>query len=170
MKEFEGVLSASGKRFAIVASRFNDAIVSNLVSGAAGMLRKLGADPDDVSVFHVPGAFEIPPVALQLGRSGSYHAVICLGAVIRGATPHFEHVAGQSASGIAQAARESPVPVIYGVLTTDTIEQAVERSGTKAGNKGADAASAAVEMANLYEVIRREIALEKETRKPPARG
>ena len=170
MKEFEGVLAASGKRFAIVASRFNEAIVSNLVSGAAGMLRKLGADPDEIAVFHVPGAFEIPPVALQLARSSSYHAVICVGAVIRGATPHFDYVAGESARGIAQAARESPVPVIYGVLTTDTIEQAVERSGTKAGNKGVEAAAAAVEMANLYEVMRKELALEKENRKPPARG
>jgi 6,7-dimethyl-8-ribityllumazine synthase len=170
MKEFEGTLAASGKRFAIVASRFNEAIVANLVSGAAGMLRKLGADPDDVAVFHVPGAFEIPPVALQLARSSSYHAVICLGAVIRGATPHFDYVAGAAASGIAQAARESPVPVIFGVLTTDTIEQAVERSGTKSGNKGAEAAAAAVEMANLYEGIRKELALEKENRKPPPRG
>jgi 6,7-dimethyl-8-ribityllumazine synthase len=157
MKEFQGDLKAQGKSFAIVASRFNDFIVERLVRGAAGMLQKLGADAEAVAVFYVPGAFEIPPVALRAARSGKFHAVLCLGAVIRGSTPHFEYVAGESAKGIAQAARECRVPIIYSVLTTDTIEQAVERSGAKGGNKGADAALAAVEMANLYEVLRREL-------------
>jgi len=121
------------------------------------MLRKLGAEPDSISVFHVPGAFEIPPVAHRIAHSGKFDAVICIGAVIRGATPHFDYVAGEAAKGIAQTSRESPVPVIFGVLTTDTIEQAVERAGTKAGNKGAEAAMAAVEMASLYEILEREL-------------
>ncbi len=156
MKEHEGDLRADGKRFAIVASRFNDFIVDHLVRGAADMLRKLGAKDDAISVFHVPGAFEIPPVAARLAACGKFHAVICTGAVIRGSTPHFDYVAGESSKGIAQAARESPVPVIYGVLTTDTIEQAIERAGTKAGNKGADAAMAAVQMANLFDILKKE--------------
>ncbi len=157
MKEYEGDLRANGKRFAIVASRFNEFIVEHLVKGAEGMLRKLGAKSDAVSVFYVPGAFEIPPVAQRVARSGKFDAVICLGAVIRGATPHFEHVAGEAAKGIAQAGRECSVPVIFGVLTTDTIEQAVERAGTKAGNKGAEAAMAAVEMANLYGLLKKDL-------------
>ena len=171
MNEIQGQLDARGKRFAIVASSFNEAIVERLVAGASGMLRKLGARPDDITLFRVPGAFEIPPVALRLGRSGSFDAVICLGVVIRGATPHFEHVAGESARGIAHAARESPVPVIYGVLTTETIEQAVERAGTKAGNRGADAAAAAVEMADLHAAIERELGKDggKEYGKPSPR-
>ncbi len=159
MTEYEGDLRANGKRFAIVASRFNELIVEHLVKGAEGMLRKLGAKTDAVSVFYVPGAFEIPPVAERVARSGKFDAVICLGTVIRGATPHFEHVAGEAAKGIAQVGRECSVPVIFGVLTTDTIEQAVERAGTKAGNKGAEAAMAAVEMANLYGLLKK--ALEK---------
>jgi 6,7-dimethyl-8-ribityllumazine synthase len=164
MKRFEGDLRADRKRFAIVASRFNDFIVEHLIQGAAGMLRKLGAKDDDVSVFHVPGAFEIPPVAARVASSGRFDAVICLGAVIRGATPHFDHVAGESAKGIAQVAREAPVPVIFGVLTTDTIEQAVERAGTKAGNKGADAAAAAVEMASLHAILKTELAKKEPSR------
>ena len=150
MKEFEGQLQAKGKRFAIVASRFNGFIVEHLVRGADLMLTKLGAEKDAASVFHVPGALEIPPVARRLAASGKFDAVICLGAVIRGATPHFEYVAGQAAKGVAQVAQESGVAVIFGVLTTDTIEQAVERAGTKAGNRGADAAAAAVQMCSLY--------------------
>ena len=157
MKELEGDLKAGGKRFAIVASRFNDFVVEHLVRGVEGTLVKLGASTNDISVFHVPGAFEIPPVATALSRSGKFDAVICLGAVIRGATPHFDYVAGEAAKGIAQAARESPVPVIFGVLTTDTVEQAIERAGAKAGNKGADAAMTAVQMANLYDILRREL-------------
>ncbi len=150
MKVYEGKLDAGGKRFAIVASRFNDFIVDQLVSGARGMLTRLGAQGDAVDIYRVPGAYEIPPVAARAARSGKYEAVICLGAVIRGATPHFDYVAGEAAKGIAHVAQESSVPVIFGVLTTDTIEQAIERAGTKSGNKGAEAAAAAVEMANLY--------------------
>ncbi len=157
MIEHEGDLKAAGKRFAIVASRFNEFIVEHLVRGAEGMLVKLGASSSDVSLFHVPGAFEIPPVAGWCARSGKFDAVICLGAVIRGSTPHFDYVAGEAAKGIAQTARESTVPVIFGVLTTDTIEQAIERAGAKAGNKGADAAMTAVQMANLYDILRREL-------------
>lgn len=153
MKEFEGKLLAKGKRFAIVASRFNAFIVEHLVRGADLMLTKLGAATDAVSVFHVPGALEISAVARRLAASGRFDAVICLGAVIRGSTPHFEYVAGQAAKGVAQLAVESDVPVIFGVLTTDTIEQAVERAGTKAGNRGADAAAAAVQMCSIYEQI-----------------
>ena len=150
MAVFEGNLEASGKRFAIVASRFNDFIVEKLVSGARGMLSKLGVPDDSVDLYWVPGAYEIPPVAHRVAASGNYHAVICLGTVIRGATSHFDYVAGTAAKGIAQVGMESDIPVIFGVLTTDTIEQAIERAGTKAGNKGREAAAAAVEMANLY--------------------
>ena len=157
MKDFEGQLRAQGKRFAIVASRFNGFIVEQLIRGADLMFRKLGVKDDAVCVFHVPGALEIPPVARKLALSGKFDAVVCLGAVIRGSTPHFDYVAGECSKGLAQVARESPVPVIFGVLTTDTIEQAVERAGTKAGNKGADAALAAVDMCSLYEHIDKEI-------------
>jgi 6,7-dimethyl-8-ribityllumazine synthase len=153
MKEFEGHLSAKGKRFAVVASRFNDFIVRALVDGALSALRRLGCADDAVSVFRVPGALEVPAVARRVAGSGRFDAVICLGAVIRGDTPHFDYVAGESARQVAEAASQSAVPVIYGILTTDTLEQAIERSGTKAGNKGADAAAAAVEMANLYDQL-----------------
>lgn len=157
MKEFEGNLRADGRKFAIVAARFNGFIVESLVKGADLMLRKMGAKPDSVSVYHVPGALEIPPVASRLARTGKFDAVICLGAVIRGSTPHFDFVAGECAKGIAAVGRESQVPVIFGVLTTDTIEQAVERAGTKAGNKGADAAMAALDMCGLFDHIRKDL-------------
>ena len=153
MKEFEGTLTATGKRFAIVASRFNDFIVEKLVQGARGQLLKLGADDESIEAFYVPGAFEIPAVARQLAESKAYDAILCLGAVIRGATPHFDYVAGEAAKGVASVSREAVVPVVFGVLTTETVEQAIERAGTKAGNKGADAATAAVELANLYDLI-----------------
>lgn len=153
MKEYEGKLKADGKRFAIVASRFNHLIVERLVQGAAGQLQKLGASADAISAFYVPGAFEIPAVAGRLAQSKQFDAVICLGAVIRGETPHFDYVAGESAKGIAQVASDSPVPVIYGILTTETVGQAMDRAGGKAGNKGSDAAQAAVEMVNLFELI-----------------
>jgi 6,7-dimethyl-8-ribityllumazine synthase len=153
MKVVQGHLDAKGKKFAIVASRFNDFIVESLIRGAEERLLQLGAKQDDITVIRVPGAFEIPAAAMKAARSAKFQAVICLGAVIRGSTPHFDYVAGQSAAGIARVAVESPVPVVYGVLTTDTIEQAIERAGTKAGNKGADAALAAVELANLYEAL-----------------
>ncbi len=153
MTEYEGTLNASGRTFAIVASRFNDFIVEHLVRGAKGTLSKLGADVDAIDTFWVPGAFEIPPVAERVAAANRYDAVICLGAVIRGGTPHFDYVAGESAKGVAAVARGAPVPVIYGILTTDTIEQAIERAGTKAGNKGSDAAAAAAQMANLYRAM-----------------
>jgi 6,7-dimethyl-8-ribityllumazine synthase len=153
MKTYEGSLQAKGKRFALVASQFNEFVVEPLVRGAEGTLLKLGAGKEDISLFFVPGAFEIPAVARQLAHSGKFEAVVCLGAVIRGATPHFDHVAGEAASGIAAVAREAPVPVIFGVLTTDSVEQAIDRAGAKAGNKGSDAATAAVQMANLFALL-----------------
>jgi 6,7-dimethyl-8-ribityllumazine synthase len=146
---FEGRLDGSGLRVAVVVSRFNEFVTKPLLGGALDTLRRHGTAEGDVDVAWVPGAFEIPLVAARLAASGRYDAVICLGAVIRGATPHFDHVAAQSAAGIARAALETRVPVIYGVLTTDTVEQAIERSGSKAGNKGRDAAAAAIEMATL---------------------
>jgi 6,7-dimethyl-8-ribityllumazine synthase len=146
---YEGRLDAAGLRVAVVVSRFNELITRQLLEGARDGLRRHGADEETLSEVWVPGAFEIPPVAQRLARSGAFDAVVCLGAVIRGATPHFDHVANQTAAGIARAAQETGVPVIFGILTTDTIEQAIERAGTKAGNKGFDAAVAAIEMANL---------------------
>jgi 6,7-dimethyl-8-ribityllumazine synthase len=150
MKTHEGKFDTSNRRFAIVASRFNDYIVESLVRGARGTLGKLGVAEDAIEAFWVPGAFEIPGVALRVAASGDFDAVICLGCVIRGSTPHFDYVAGECARGIAELAATSEIPVIFGVLTTETLEQAIERAGTKAGNKGSDAALAAVEMANLY--------------------
>ncbi|MDI3256179.1 MAG: 6,7-dimethyl-8-ribityllumazine synthase [Kyrpidia sp.] len=146
---FEGKLSAEGARFGIVVARFNEFITARLLEGALSALRRHGAREEDVDVAWVPGAFEIPLAARTMAESGRYNAVIALGAVIRGATPHFDYVAGEAAKGVAAAALATGVPVIFGVLTTDTIEQAVERAGTKAGNKGWDAAMSAVEMADL---------------------
>jgi 6,7-dimethyl-8-ribityllumazine synthase len=157
MKEYEGQLKADDKRFAIVASRFNQLVVEKLVQGAAGQLQKLGASSNSISAFYVPGAFEIPAVARRLAHSNAFNAVICLGAVIRGETPHFDYVAGESAKGIAQIANASPVPVIYGVLTTETVAQAMDRAGSKSGNKGSDAAQAAVEMIHLFELIEKQL-------------
>lgn len=153
MKEYQGRLEARGKRFAIVASRFNEYIVESLVRGAEEALVQMGATPDDIALYRVPGAFEIPAVARKVVDSKKHDAVICLGTVIRGATPHFDYVAGESARAIQALAAEGEIPVIYGVLTTETIEQAIERAGTKAGNRGADAARAAVEMATLFEQL-----------------
>jgi 6,7-dimethyl-8-ribityllumazine synthase len=144
---------AKTARFAIVASRFNSAIVENLVQGALDALRRHGVDDERVLVTRVPGAFEIPQVAARLAKSEKFDAVIALGCVIRGATSHFDHVAAEVARGVASAALESGVPVIFGVLTTDSIEQALERAGTKAGNKGFDAALSALEMASLDQVL-----------------
>jgi len=144
-----GSLDATGKRFAIVAARFNDFVTGKLLEGAVDTLVRLGATEDDVTVAWVPGAFEIPLAAARLAESGAYAAVICLGTVIRGQTPHFDFVAGQCASGIAAAGRETGVLVLLGVLTTETMEQAMDRAGGKMGNKGEEAARAAVEMANL---------------------
>ncbi len=148
-KTFEGMLSGQGLKFAIVVARFNELVTERLLEGARDALRRHGVADDAVDVARVPGAFEIPLVAKTLAQKGRYDAVICLGAVIRGATPHFDYVASNVASGIAQAALETKIPILFGVLTTDTIEQAVERAGTKAGNKGFDTAVAAIEMANL---------------------
>jgi 6,7-dimethyl-8-ribityllumazine synthase len=149
MNTYEGRLDATGLRIAVVASRFNETITRSLLDGAISGLRRHGADDTGITVAWVPGAFELPLAAQRLAASGEFDAVICLGAVIRGATAHFEYVSGQAAAGAARAALDTGVPVIFGVLTTDTIEQAVERSGTKAGNKGFDAAVAAIEMADL---------------------
>jgi len=146
---FEGHLGGAGLRFAVVASRFNEAIVGRLVEGALDGLRRHGVDESRIDVAWVPGAFELPVVAQKLALTGSYDAVITLGAVIRGATGHYDFVAGQCAAGIQRVQLDTGVPVVFGVLTTDTIEQAVERSGAKAGNKGFEAASTAIEMANL---------------------
>jgi 6,7-dimethyl-8-ribityllumazine synthase len=146
---FEGNLSGAGMRVAIVASRFNDTITLRLVDGATDGLRRHGVDADSIDLAWAPGAFELPLVASRLAASGQYDAVITLGAVIRGATGHYDFVAGQCAAGVARASLDTGVPIVFGVLTTDTIEQAVERSGTKAGNKGFESAASAIEMANL---------------------
>lgn len=145
----EGKLSAQGLRLALVASRFNGFITDRLIEGAVDAVVRTGGDPDAIRIYKVPGAFEIPLMAKKLAGSGNYDAVICLGAVIRGATPHFDYVASEVAKGVAHVSLDTGVPVSFGVLTTDSIEQAVERAGTKAGNKGWDAAMAAIEMANL---------------------
>jgi 6,7-dimethyl-8-ribityllumazine synthase len=152
--EIEGRLIATGLKFAIVISRFNELITNSLLDGCVNALRRHGAETSALEIYWCPGAFEIPFVAKQAAVSGRFDAVICLGAVIRGATAHFDYVAGQNASGIAAISQETGVPTIYGVLTTETIEQAVERAGTKAGNKGADAAVAAIEMVNLLAAMK----------------
>jgi 6,7-dimethyl-8-ribityllumazine synthase len=149
IRTIQGDLVARDLRFAIVAARFNDLIVDSLIRGAVDALVRHGASEKQVEIIRVPGAFDLPFVVKRVAASKRYDAVVALGAVIRGATPHFDHVAGQCAAGIARASDESGVPVAFGVLTTETIEQAFERAGTKAGNKGADAAVAALELANL---------------------
>ncbi len=154
MKTHEGTLIATGLRFGIVLSRFNSLIGDRLLEGALDTLRRHGASDDGITLARVPGAFEIPLAASAMANSQAYDAVICLGAVIRGATAHFDYVAGPLASGLASIAVQTGVPILFGVLTTDTIEQALERAGTKAGNKGADVAAAAIEMANLLKTIR----------------
>jgi 6,7-dimethyl-8-ribityllumazine synthase len=155
VNHIEGHLSAEGKSFGIVASRFNDFIVKALLEGALDAIRRHGGDPGAIDVAWVPGSYEIPIVAREMALSGRYDAVICLGAVIRGATAHFDYVAGGAANGIASIALETGTPVIFGVITTETIEQAIERAGTKAGNKGAEAAVSAIEMANLMPQLRK---------------
>jgi len=154
VKVYEGKLVSQGLKYGIVAGRFNEFIVSKLVSGALDALKRHGADDSDIEIAWVPGAFEIPLIAQKMAESGKYDAVITLGAVIRGSTPHFDYVAGEVSKGVAAISLKTGVPVIFGVLTTDTIEQAVERAGTKAGNKGWDAAVTAIEMANLTRAIR----------------
>jgi 6,7-dimethyl-8-ribityllumazine synthase len=149
-RNIDGMLSAKGLKIAIIAARFNSFIVERLVEGALDAIVRTGGSADDVTVVRCPGAFEIPQVARKVVERGGVHAVICLGAVIRGATPHFDYVAGEAAKGIGQLAAGAKMPVVFGVLTTNTIEEAIERAGTKAGNKGFDAAMAAIEMASLY--------------------
>jgi 6,7-dimethyl-8-ribityllumazine synthase len=150
----EGNLTAKGFAFGIVASRFNEFITARLLDGALDALRRHGADEDKITVARVPGSYEIPLIAKKMAASHQYDAVICLGTVIRGATPHFDYIAGEVAKGVAMVGLETGVPVVFGVLTTDSIEQAVERAGTKAGNKGFDAACSAIEMANLLRELK----------------
>ena len=149
----EGNITAEGFSFAIIVSRFNDFISSKLLEGAMDALRRHGADEKKVSMVKVPGSFEIPATAKRLAASGKYDAIICLGAVIRGATPHFDYVASEVAKGIASVSLKSDIPVTFGVLTTDNLEQAIERAGSKVGNKGWDAAVAAMEMVNLFKKL-----------------
>ncbi|MBT8372607.1 MAG: 6,7-dimethyl-8-ribityllumazine synthase [Deltaproteobacteria bacterium] len=152
-KFHEAKLIADGKKFALIVSRFNDFITEKLLSGALDALIRSGAKDKDIEVVKVPGSFEIPLVAMKMAKTSRFDAVVCLGAVIRGSTPHFDYVSAEVSKGVAMAGMESGVPIIFGVITTDTIEQAIERAGTKAGNKGWSAAIAAVEMANLFEII-----------------
>ncbi|NLY10179.1 MAG: 6,7-dimethyl-8-ribityllumazine synthase [Firmicutes bacterium] len=149
VRTIEGILRAEGKSFAIVAGRFNEFITSRLVGGALDALYRHGAEEENIVITWVPGAFEIPLIADKLAQSGKYDAVICLGAVIRGSTPHFDYVCAEVSKGIAAVGLNTGVPTIFGVITTDSIEQAIERAGTKAGNKGWDAALSAIEMADL---------------------
>jgi len=149
----EGKIIARGLKFGIVASRFNDFICGRLVEGALDALTRAGAEDRDIEIFKVPGAFEIPVAAKKIVKSGRFDAVICIGAVIRGSTPHFEYISAEVTKGIAAVSLETEVPVAFGVLTTDTIEQAIERAGTKAGNKGWEAALSAIEMANLFKLL-----------------
>jgi 6,7-dimethyl-8-ribityllumazine synthase len=153
-RTIEGELSAKGLRIGIVVSRFNDFITSRLLGGALDALTRSGAEEDDVTVVRVPGARELPLVAQAMARAGDVDAIICLGAIIRGGTPHFDYVAAEASKGIANAAMDAGMPIIFGVLTTDTIEQAVERAGTKAGNRGYDAAISAIEMASLLKKLK----------------
>ncbi len=152
-KIHEAKLIADGKKFALIVSRFNDFITEKLLSGALDALVRSGAKDKDIEVVKVPGSFEIPLVAMKMAKTKRFDAVVCLGAVIRGSTPHFDYVSAEVSKGVAMAGMESGIPIIFGVITTDTIEQAIERAGSKAGNKGWSAAMAAVEMANLFEII-----------------
>ena len=152
-KIVEGKIVAKGMKFGIVASRFNDFISGRLIEGAIDTLLRAGADEKDIVVYKVPGAFELPLTAKKLAKTARFDAIICLGAVIRGATPHFEYISAEVSKGIASVGLEAEIPVVFGVLTTDTIEQAIERAGTKSGNKGADAAISAIEMVDLFKKI-----------------
>ena len=152
-KIVEGKLVAKGMKFGIVASRFNDFICGRLIDGAVDALTRAGADEKDIQIYKVPGAFELPAMAKKLAKTEKFDAVICLGAVIRGATPHFEYISAEVTKGIASVGLEMEVPVAFGVLTTDTIEQAIERAGAKAGNKGWDAAMSAIEMVDLFKKV-----------------
>lgn len=154
MKRFEGKLVSENIRVGVVCARFNDFIVSRLLAGCEDTLLRHGVREEDIAVAWVPGAFEIPLIASKMAKSGKYDAVIALGAVIRGSTSHYDYVCSEVSKGVAQVALNSDIPVMFGVLTTDTIEQAVERAGTKAGNKGYDCALSAIEMVNLMEMVR----------------
>ena len=153
MTIFEGNLQAKGKKFGIIVGRFNSFISERLLEGALDTLKRSGALEEDIDIARVPGAYEMPLISQKMVQTKRYDAVICLGAVIRGATPHFDYVSSEVAKGVAQVGMDSGLPVIFGVLTTDTVEQAIERAGTKAGNKGSDCASAAIEMVNLIDSI-----------------
>lgn len=153
MRIYEGRLTSNNKKYGIVVGRFNEFIGGKLLSGALDALKRHGVDEDEIEVAWVPGAFEIPLAAKKMAQSGKYSAVICLGAVIKGSTPHFDFVSSEVSKGIANVSLETGLPVVFGVLTTDTIEQAIERAGTKAGNKGYDAACTAIEMVNLFDEL-----------------
>lgn len=153
VKTIEGKLVVKNEKFCIIVSRFNEFISSKLLSGAVDELTRHGVKEDNITVVWSPGAFEIPVLAKKIAKSGSYDAIITLGAVIRGATPHFDYVSNEISKGVASVSLDTGVPVIFGVLTTENIEQAIERAGTKAGNKGSDAAKAAIEMANLVKLV-----------------
>ena len=153
MRTLEGQLSASGRRFGVIVSRFNSLITGQLLTGALDCLRRHGANDDDITLIYSPGSFEIPQLALKLAGSGSVDAVICLGCVIRGETPHFDYIAGEVTKGIAQAGLQTGVPIAFGVLTTENLSQALERAGAKAGNKGWDAAQSAIEMVSVSEQL-----------------
>ncbi|MEW5874441.1 MAG: 6,7-dimethyl-8-ribityllumazine synthase [Candidatus Zixiibacteriota bacterium] len=152
-KIIEGQLNAAGMKFALVASRFNHFITDRLIEGCIDTLTRHGAKPDDITLIRVPGSFELPAIVNRVAAKGAHDAVIALGAVIRGDTPHFDYIAAEVTKGIAQAGMQTGTPVIYGVITTDTLEQAIERAGTKSGNKGADAAVTAIEMADLVKRV-----------------
>lgn len=153
MKTIEGQLTTNGEKFCIIISRFNEFIGSKLLSGAIDELRRHGVNENDIDIVWVPGAFEIPVIAKKIAKSEKYNAIITLGAVIKGSTGHYDYVCAEVSKGIAQVSLETGIPVIFGVLTTDNLEQAIERAGTKAGNKGSDAAKTAIEMANLVKLI-----------------
>ncbi len=152
-KIIEGKIVAKGLKFGIVASRFNDFICGKLIEGAMDALKRSGADENNISIVRVPGAFEIPLVAKKLAKSGDFDAIVCLGAVIRGDTPHFEYISAEVSKGIAAATLDTGIPIAFGVITSDTLEQAIERAGSKSGNKGWDAAISAIEMANLFKML-----------------
>lgn len=153
VKVHQGRLKADGFRYAIIASRWNDFLTARLVEGALDALERLGADENSIELFKVPGSFEIPMMAHKVAHSRRFDAVICVGTILRGQTPHFDFVAGEATKGIGQAALQSGIPVLYGIITADTLEQAIDRAGVKAGNKGFEAAQAAVEMVNLYRAV-----------------
>jgi 6,7-dimethyl-8-ribityllumazine synthase len=153
MKQIEGVLSAKDARFALVVARFNDFIGQKLVEGAVDCIRRHGGSEEQITIYRCPGAFELPMVAKKVAVTGKYDAIITLGVIIRGSTPHFDVIAAEATKGIAQASLDTGVPIAFGVLTTENLEQAIERAGTKAGNKGFDAAMTAIEMVNLYRQI-----------------